>query len=163
MKITAQVGEQLHEVVIERQDKDFMVEVDGTRRVVNANKLEGDFYSILSNGVSYEVSVEVGRDGYFIRHGASERHVRFIDPSRKAREMDGSSAGPQTIESLMPGKVVRIMVQEGEKVAKGQGLMVIEAMKMENEIESPKEGKVASLKVDVGQAVESGAALVVVE
>ena len=77
--------------------------------------------------------------------------------------MDGASAGPQTIESLMPGKVVRIMVQEGEKVAKGQGLMVIEAMKMENEIESPKEGKVASLKVDVGQAVESGAALVVVE
>jgi len=163
MKITAQVGEQIHEVVIERQDKDFIVEIDGAKRRVNANKLEGDFYSILSDHVSYEVSVEVGRDGYYIRHGASERYVRFIDPSRKAREMAGSGDGPQTIEALMPGQVVRVMVEEGDKVTQGQGLLVIEAMKMENEIESPKDGKVVALKVEVGQAVESGAALVIVE
>ena len=163
MKITAQVGEQVHEVVIERRDKDFMVEIDGAKRQVNANKLEGDFYSILSDHVSYEVSVEAGRDGYYIRHGASERHVRFIDPSRKARELAGAGDGPQTVEALMPGQVVRVMVKEGDKVAQGQGLLVIEAMKMENEIESPKDGKVVALKIEVGQAVESGAALVVVE
>ena len=156
MKITAQVGEQVHEVVIERRDKDFMVEIDGAKRQVNANKLEGDFYSILSDHVSYEVSVEAGRDGYYIRHGASERHVRFIDPSRKARELAGAGDGPQTVEALMPGQVVRVMVKEGDKVAQGQGLLVIEAMKMENEITAHRAGKITALPVEAGAAINSG-------
>jgi biotin carboxyl carrier protein len=163
MKITARVGDAVHEVNIERMEKDFQVEIDGESRLVNANKLEGDFYSILSDGVSYEVSVEVSGDGYTIRHGASEQQVLFTDPSRQAREMSGAKEGPQTVESLMPGKVVRVLVKAGDTVTEGQGLVVVEAMKMENEIESPKDGKVTEVKVEPGQAVESGGALVVVE
>lgn len=163
MKITARVGDAVQEVNIERRDKDFLVEIDGESRLVNANKLEGDFYSILSGGKSYEVSVEVAGDGYIIRHGASEQQVRFTDASRQAREMSGAKEGPQTIESMMPGKVVRVLVKAGDRVTEGQGLVVVEAMKMENEIESPKDGKVTEVKVEPGQAVESGGALVVVE
>lgn len=163
MKITARVGDRVHEVDVERVEKDFVVEIDGESRTVNADKLEGDFYSILSGGVSYEVSVEVSGDGYIVRHGASEQEVRFTDASRQAREMSGAKEGPQTVESIMPGKVVRVLVQEGDAVTEGQGLVVVEAMKMENEIESPKDGKITEVKVSPGQAVESGGALVVVE
>ncbi len=162
MKITARVGEKVHEVIVEREDQEFLVEIDGVRRKVDARKLEGDFYSILSGGVSYEVSVEPDRDGYLIRHGASVRQVRFTDPGRQAREIGAAKKGPQTVESVMPGKVVRVLVKEGDKVSEGQGLLVVEAMKMENEIESPKDGTVESIKVEPGQAVETGAPLVVV-
>jgi biotin carboxyl carrier protein len=163
MKITARVGDEVHEVQIERQDGNFAIEIDGENRLVNAHKLEGDFYSILSDGSSYEVSVEVAGDGYVVRHGASEQQVRFTDPSRQAREMSGAQEGPQTVESIMPGKVVRVLVKPGDTVTEGQGLVVVEAMKMENEIESPKDGKVTEVKVEPGQAVESGGALIVVE
>lgn len=163
MKITARVGDAVHEVNVERREKDYLVEIDGESRLVNADKLEGDFYSILSGGVSYEVSVEVSGDGYIIRHGASEQQVLFTDAGRQAREMSGAREGPQTVESVMPGKVVRVLVKVGDQVTEGQGLLVVEAMKMENEIESPKDGKITEVKVEPGQTVESGAALVVVE
>ena len=77
--------------------------------------------------------------------------------------MSGAQEGPQTVESIMPGKVVRVLVKPGDTVTEGQGLVVVEAMKMENEIESPKDGKVTEVKVEPGQAVESGGALVIVE
>ena len=163
MKITARVGDAVHEVTIERQEKDYLVEIDGSSKLVNANKLEGDFYSILIGGVSYEVSVEVAGDGYIIRHGASEQQVRFTDAGRQARERSGAGEGPQTVESMMPGKVVRVLVQEGDTVTEGQGLVVVEAMKMENEIESPKDGKITAVKVEPGATVEPGGALVIVE
>ena len=163
MKITARVGDAVHEVNVERREKVYMVEIDGESRMVNADKLEGDFYSILIGNVSYEVSVEVSGDGYIIRHGASEQQVRFTDPGRQARETSAAREGPQIVESVMPGKVVRVLVKVGDTVTQGQGLVVVEAMKMENEIESPKDGKVTEVKVEPGQAVESGGALVVVE
>ena len=63
----------------------------------------------------------------------------------------------------MPGKIVKILVGEGDEVEQGQGLVVVEAMKMENEIKSPKAGVVKKVGVEEGETVESGALLVVVE
>jgi biotin carboxyl carrier protein len=63
----------------------------------------------------------------------------------------------------MPGKVVRVLVREGDEVEEGQGLVVVEAMKMENEIPAPRAGRVSAVKARPGLAVEAGATLVVVE
>ena len=71
--------------------------------------------------------------------------------------------GVQEIKSSMPGKIVKILVGEGEEVEQGQGLVVVEAMKMENEIKSPKAGSVKKIGVEEGETVEAGAILVVVE
>jgi biotin carboxyl carrier protein len=73
-----------------------------------------------------------------------------------------SLEGPQRIDAPMPGKIVRVLVKQGEAVAEGQGLVVVEAMKMENELKSPKAGTVAELHAVEGAAVESGAKLLVV-
>jgi biotin carboxyl carrier protein len=164
MKLSATVGGRTHEVVVERREGRYAVIVDGVERLLDVRKLEADFYSILSEGRSYEVSVERTRDGYEVRHGAAVRLVRLSDPSREGRErLRSRGAGPEQVVASMPGKVVRVLVGPGETVAAGQGLLVLEAMKMENEIAAPRSGRVVALHVEPGAPVEAGALLAVIE
>ncbi len=163
MKLSVKAGQQLLDVLVLRQDGNYVVEVDGRRFVVDARKLEGDFFSILTEGRSYEVSVEHDGDGYRVRHGAAELEVAVSDPSRQAREAKTGPAGPEKIVSVMPGKVVRLLVREGDEVEPGQGVVVVEAMKMENEIASERGGKVTRVATSAGDAVETGALLMVIE
>ena len=163
MKISAKTGNRLSEVVVERENGTYVVEVDGVRYDVDSHKLEADFFSILTGGKSYEVSVEATRDGYRVRHGAAVQLVRLSDPSRQAREAHPGSGGPESVVSVMPGKVVRLLVDAGDEVEEGQGVIVVEAMKMENEIAAPRAGRIRSVSVETGQTVESGAELVVIE
>ena len=164
MKLTAQIGDRIHGIVVERRDAYFHVTVDGTVFVADARKLQGDSYSILMKGRSYAVSVEAEGDTYCVRHGAAKQVVTLTDPSRRARE-EGRRAGggPASVTSVMPGKVVRVLVGVGDQVRAGQGLVVVEAMKMENEIASPKDGRVVAVQVEPDRTVEAGAILVVVE
>jgi glutaconyl-CoA/methylmalonyl-CoA decarboxylase subunit gamma len=162
VKITAQVGSRAIEIDVEREGALFRVAVDGETHVVDARKLEGDFYSLLTSGRSYEVTVEYRADAYHVRHGAAEQIVRLTDPGRKAREA-AQASGPERILTLMPGKVVRVLVAPGEAVEPGQGVAVVEAMKMENEIATTRAGKVQSVEVRPGQSVEGGTVLAVIE
>ncbi len=163
MKISAKAGSEVFELIVTREDGHYLVEVDGQQHVVDAQKLEGDFYTILTEGRSYEVSVEARGDGYQVRHGAAQQVVTLSDPSRRARELTAVADGPLKIVASMPGRVVRLLVAAGDEVEEGQGVVVVEAMKMENEITSTKAGKVTSVDVDEGQSVEGGATLLVVE
>ncbi len=164
MRLTATMDGRSHEITVERRDGRFVVVADGVERILEARKLEGDFYSIVVEGRSYEVSVEPTDGGYHVRRGAACRTVRLADPSRKGREdLRAHGRGPEKVSSVMPGKVVRVMVGAGDEVARGQGLVVVEAMKMENEIAAPRAGKVASVHVEPGEPVEVGAVLVVLE
>ncbi len=162
MKISAKVGDRVFEVVVGRTDGAYEVEVDGKRHVLDAHKLEGDFYSIVTDGRSYEVSVEPDGDGYHVRHGASKQWVSLSDPSRQAREAVAAK-GPLSVITQMPGRVVRLLVAEGDEVEEGQGVVVVEAMKMENELKSPRDGVVKNLSVEEGAAVEGGIALCLIE
>jgi biotin carboxyl carrier protein len=163
VKINAKAGQHFLDVTITRGNGNYVVEVDGVRYDVDVHKLEGDFFSILTGGKSYEVSVEATRDGYRVRHGAAVQLVTLSDPGRQARETMREAQGPESVRSVMPGKVVRLLVNEGDTVAAGQGIVVVEAMKMENEIAAPKSGRVSSIAVAPDQAVEAGAELLVIE
>ena len=104
----------------------------------------GGQYAVHVDGVSYNVSVrDPGR--------------RRNDRTRLALE------GRQTVKAPMPGKVIRVLVSEGQTVEAGQGLIVVEAMKMQNEIKCPKAGRVQKVLVWEGQAVNAGETLVIVE
>jgi len=163
MKISARAGNQEIELTIERLNGHYVVEIDGERHEVDSYKLEGDFYSIVTGGRSYEVSVEPNADSYHVRHGAAAQVVTISDPSRRAREGIVGPDGPEKVISVMPGKVVRILVSEGDELQPGAGLLVVEAMKMENEITATKAGKVGAINVEPGQTVEGGAVLMVIE
>jgi biotin carboxyl carrier protein len=161
--VRARVADREHEIRIVRREAGYCVTVDGVDHFVDAHKLEADFYSILVDRTSYEVSVEHNGDTYRVRHGASERIVHMADPSRAGREEARKRSGPEAITAVMPGKVVRVLVVEGQTVMPEQGLVVVEAMKMENEIQAPHAGRIKSIAVQPGQAVETGAELVVLE
>jgi len=162
MKIRAQVEDRVHEIEVDRQDGLYAVVIDGVRQVVDAQALEGEAYSLLLDGKSFDVSVAREAEDYHVRHGGFVTTVRFADPTRSAREAMDGAEGPQKVRSSMPGKVVRVLAAVGDQVERGQGLVVVEAMKMENEVPSPKSGEVVEVAVAPGQAVETGALLVVV-
>ncbi len=163
MKLAVKVRDHVHDVMVTRQNGHYIVEVDGRRHEVDSHKLENNFYSFITDERSYEVSVERDADTYKVRRGAAQLDVTISDPSRRAREGLAAKTGPEKIVSQMPGKVVRVLVAEGDEVEPGAGLVVVEAMKMENEINTVKGGTVTRIAVSAGTAVEGGALLLIVE
>ena len=131
--------------------------------------IEADFIDIgryvrslrLEDGTQY--SLVHHREGHThqISMGGSTVHVDIIDPlAAKRRRREDETGGTGTVKALMPGRVVRVLVAKGEAVRKGAGLLILEAMKMENEIQAPADGTVDELFVEPGQTVEAGADLV---
>ena len=123
--------------------------------------LEPGFYSVLVGGRSYRVAE--GARGEMLVNGVPLA-VELFDPrGLRGRRGGASNEGRQEIAAPMPGKVVRVLVAAGDTVEAGQGLVVVEAMKMQNEMKSPKAGRVIEVRIRPGAAVVAGEALVVVE
>ncbi len=123
-------------------------------------------YSIIEDGQQFEAMVdERGVHGFEVLVGGRLFHLESLDERTKllASSALAVSSGPQTVEAEMPGKVVRVNLAPGDAVGEGQGVVVVEAMKMENEIPSPIDGVVKEVAVSEGQTVEAGALLFVVE
>jgi len=140
---------------------DGAVSVDGAAFACDACMLSAGVLSLVIEGRSYRcvadgdaVIVEGKRFGYALSD------PRSLGGRRGAGAGD---AGPRAVKAPMPGKVVRVLVEAGAEVEAGQGVIVIEAMKMQNELKTPKAGKVAKVAVAVGDTVAAGAVLVVVE
>ncbi len=123
-------------------------------------------WSLLVEGRAYEVvvtrrggrhHVQVGGRSYVLEV-LSERQRRL----KEAREAE-AAAGPQAVSASMPGRVVTLLVAEGDEVASGQGVIVLEAMKMENELKAPKAGRVTAVRVAAGEATEAGQPLIIIE
>jgi biotin carboxyl carrier protein len=90
--------------------------------------------------------------------------VEVFDPrGLRAREQGGESRGRLKILAPMPGRVIRVLVELNQEVETGQGLIVVEAMKMQNEMKSPRAGKVVEVKTAPGAAVSAGEVLAVIE
>jgi biotin carboxyl carrier protein len=121
-------------------------------------------YSILIGGRSFEVRVEPATGGLRVHAGEREFAVEIDDPRAWRRRRGGAleAEGRQEVMAPMPGKVVRVLAKQDEEVEAGQGLFVVEAMKMQNEIRSPKKGKLEKLLVTEGQVVNAGEPLAVV-
>ena len=125
-----------------------------------------DVLSIIHNGISFEAKREYSLLGETHIIIGSERFLAEVrDPRslRSRRAAAGPEAGPAKILAPMPGKVVRVIAAEGDEVEAGQGLVVVEAMKMQNEIKATKKGKVTKIAVTEASAVNAGDLLVIVE
>jgi biotin carboxyl carrier protein len=108
---------------------------------------------------------EVAPEGDAVIVNGKRMPFAIHDP-RSLRTRSGAGVGadgPRAVKAPMPGRVVRVLVAVGDEVAAQQGLVVIEAMKMQNELKSPKMGRVARVSAQVGETVQSGDVLVVVE
>ena len=165
MKLEAEVAGRTHQVDVTGSEGRLQVVFDGRPLAVDARAMEGFFNSILVDGSAYEVTVGPESDGWRVQAGIEAYHVSFLDPLRPTRSAPGAAGaggGRKTLASLMPGKVVRVNVKDGDDVAEGQALLVVEAMKMENEVQSPRAGRVLEVKVAPGETVETGSPLIVI-
>ncbi len=139
--------------------------VDGREVQIDAVLVQPDVLSVLIDGKAYQIRRERLATDLRIWVGDQPYTAEVSDPrslrSRKARADRGK--GPRPLVAPMPGKVVRFLVGENSPVEAGQGVVVVEAMKMQNEIRSPKKGTVRKLAVAEGAAVNAGDVLAIVE
>lgn len=137
--------------------------VDGRMVEACAIRIAPDAYSILLGGRSLEVTAEETPSGLLLRANEREFQVEIVDPRswRRAHGAGIELEGRQQLVAPMPGKVVRVLAAPGQQVSAGDGLLVIEAMKMQNEIRSPKSGTVEKLARE-GQTVNAGEVLAIV-
>jgi biotin carboxyl carrier protein len=139
------------------------VEID-PQNLESVREVEPSVFSVLVEGRSFEVRVVQTPDGLQVHAGGRKFSVEVRDPrdaSRLSRAATGS--GRQNISTPMPGKVVRMLVGEGDAVEAGQGLVVVEAMKMQNEMKASRAGRVVEVRVRGGETVGAGDTLVVLE
>jgi biotin carboxyl carrier protein len=155
------------ELVRSKEGGKLICRVDGEeiQAGFDAQNPERDILSVLLGSKSYEVRRDSSGAETQIVVGEERFSVEVRDPRslRARRAKAGTSDGPKKITAPMPGKVVRIISPEGTDVEAGQGVIVIEAMKMQNELKSPKQGVVRKILVAEGATVNAGDALAVVE
>ena len=167
MSYVATIGER--EVTISVEDlggANYKVAIDGVEHVVDAHQVANELWSILYQGASFVVDVTQlpTEDFEVLIHGDCHKFALMNEQRRAMARAGGKgSAGKAMVSSPMPGKVVKLLVAEGQEVEAGQGVVVVEAMKMENELKSALPGKVKEIFVKEGDVVESGAKLLLVE
>jgi biotin carboxyl carrier protein len=149
---------------LNRSEDGWSCRLDGRDIEVDGVIVRPDVLSLRIGNAAYEVQQErVGPDLHVWVDGRCFT-VDVRDPrSLRGRSRAGNDQAPRKITAPMPGKVVRLLVQEGTEVEPGHGIAVVEAMKMQNEIKSPKKGIVRKMLVGEGAAVNAGDVLAIVE
>ena len=161
MRFLVSIAGKKHELELTRTQDAWECRLDGRPVNIDVQVISPGVLSVLQDGKSY--TVRQGVNGAIVV-GEHSYEVSIADPrSWRSRQLTASgTAGPQRLTASMPGKVVRVLVKAGDSVEAGQGLLVVEAMKMQNEIRSPKSGTVERVPAIEGQAVNAGEVLCVV-
>ncbi len=156
MRFWGCVGDEEYDVEVKPSDGEFIVSVDGSQHRIDAVHLEASLYSMIIDGRAYEVSVrECNDDTYAVVYEGSVRSVRLVDPLA-AKSARSTVSGSAEIQAVMAGRVVKVLANEGEEISEGQGIIVLEAMKMENEVCATRGGTLVALQVEEGQTLETG-------
>jgi biotin carboxyl carrier protein len=151
-----------HRLDLKRIDDRWQCRVDGKEVSVDGQQVDDNTLSLLVDGNSVEVRREP--DGIiFIRGNRYEAWVEDPRSWRGKKRAGAPGEGPQKLTASMPGKIVRVLAAEGDKISAGQGIAVGEAMKMQNEIKSPKQGTLKKLLARPGLNVNAGEVLAIVE
>ena len=152
----------------------FDITIKGARRIVDASWLDADTLSLIDGATAREIRIHRRENGGVGVEVAGRFYETAISAKRGQEGFSDRAAGKTTarpvstpavsvaIKAPMPGRVVRVLVAVGDRVTARQGVVVIEAMKMENEVRSPRDGTVKEIGVAAGAAVESGAVLRVI-
>lgn len=148
-----------------RSDGQWQCVLDGRELAIDAVLARRDVLSLLVDGKAYEIKRERSASDLHLWVGSARYKAELRDPRslRSRRDGAGDARGPRKLVAPMPGKVVRVLTPEKSEVEAGQGVVVVEAMKMQNELKSPKKGVVKKIVAAVGANVNAGDVLAIVE
>ena len=168
MTYSADFQGKTHRVAVTATGSPASVQLDETTYEVDFTPIVGGLFSLLVGGRSYEVDVVEEEDGVLAIWVEGEPHrIEFQEEGRRprkgARAAGQVKGGRQTMVAPMPGKVVKLLVTLDQEVSAGQGVIVVEAMKMENELKASGPGVVKEIRVREGAGVGGGDVLVVIE
>jgi biotin carboxyl carrier protein len=154
-------------VEVERQGNEYTVEMDGHRLDLELVGLDGAVASLRfpASGRSLQITYHQGLNGSWrVTVGQREFDLEVLTPAEAVEAVSAArNSGPSRLTAPIPGKVVAVKVEPGDEVVPGQALVVLEAMKMENELAADQTGKVAAIHVAAGDTVEGGELLVELE
>ena len=155
----------LRRLVLERDDQGCVVHIDGRAIPVDICEPAPGVLSLLMDGRSYRCVRTVFAEEETIAVGGREHRVAVSDPRslRAQRRRPGAGNGTLQIKASMPGRVARVLVAPGDAVVAQQGVVVIEAMKMQNELKAARDGRITEIRVAAGDKVASGQVLAVLE
>lgn len=167
MKLQAHFDDRTHEIEVMRVGARVFARVDDREYELVASEPEPNVYLLKHNGRIHEFYVSPSQPGSPQIVSSQERDVEvtLIDPKRLrgSAGAGGAADGLAEIRTMMPGKLVRIIANEGDEVQKGDAIVVVEAMKMQNDLKSPKDGVVKEIRINEGSTVSAGDVLAVIE
>lgn len=168
MKYKAQLANIEYAISLELADGSATAEIAGRRYELELRRLSEGEYLLVNGSEVYKCRVEGkhnSNNSFAVVLGNGNYEITLVDPKRlsSARSSAGHDHGAAEIVSPMPGKIVRVLVEAGAKVEAGAGIIVVEAMKMQNEMKAPKTGLVVSINAQAGATVNAGDVLAVIE
>jgi len=168
MSYSADLQGRIHRLAVKGAGSPVPVHIDGKIYDVDFSAGDGSLLSLIVMGRSYEADVVEEVEGVLTVWVEGKLHrIEYQEEGRRPRRSVGVTGqdmgGPQMIVAPMPGKVVALLVSPAEEVSAGQGVIVIEAMKMENELKASRPGVIKEIKVREGDAVRGGDILIVIE
>ena len=164
MKYFTTIADTVYEIEVR---KDGTVLVDGKAYPVQQQTVSKNASSLLIGNRSHETVVVGGRNGQYEVVISGEKHDVLVQDEltyrvTQAQEAAAANMGEVTVKSPMPGLIINVPVADGDSVTKGQTLVILESMKMENELKSPRDGIVVKIETEKGASVEKGQKLVTV-
>jgi len=162
MIFTTYIDEKLHKVKIVQERGGYLIKIDNENPFhIDVVDLQTGSYSMLLKGRSYQFDIEKKENSYNVLLRGRLYSIELIPPTSKG--IKGKGFEEKKIIARMPGKIIKILAKEKDKVTKGEGVVIMEAMKMENELKSPMSGVIQTIHVKEGQTVEAGEDLILLE
>ena len=167
MKLKAEVNDQELDLTLDDTGELLCVDIDGRQYELRVHASSENSYLLFHDSNVFECRVEnlpQSSETFNVTLRNQRHTVTVIDPRRLRTDenSDRHHHGPTEIAAQMPGKVVRVLVEAGTQVEKGTGIIVVEAMKMQNEMKSPRDGVVVAINVQPGDTVNAGEVLATV-
>ena len=164
MKLKASLKDREHDLTINEADGGIRAQINDRHYEIQVHKSGDSSYLIINNREVFNCRVELrgkSKERFDVHLKGLSHTVTITDPRRLRMDenSDRHHHGQTEIVAQMPGKVVRVLVDSGAKVEKGDGVIVVEAMKMQNEMKSPREGVVVAVNVAPGDTVNAGEVL----
>ncbi|MGI9035257.1 MAG: biotin/lipoyl-containing protein [Pyrinomonadaceae bacterium] len=162
MKLIAELDGEKSEVEIRREGEKVSANIGGRSYELEASEVEPDVFLLKHENKIYQIYVAPNG---IINYKNQQFEIKLSDPKR----LHGSTAagaaadGIAEIKTAMPGKVVRVLAEQGAQIKQGEGIIIVEAMKMQNEMKSPKDGVVKEIRFAEGATVNAGDVLAIIE